>query len=251
LSPLEALAIFAAGMAAGTVNVVVGSGTLITFPVLVGIGYSPVVANVSNTIGLVPGSVAGAHGYRSMLVGQGRRAAELGVASVLGGLAGAILLLALPASAFEAAVPVLIAGALVLVFVQPRLSAWLERRRRDGARPRRWPLPLALFSIGVYGGYFGAAQGILLLAALGAFLPETLQRLNALKNVLGGATNLMAGVVFVALADVAWGAALLIACGSILGGRLGARIGLRLHPRALRAAVAAVGVAAILRLVLA
>jgi uncharacterized membrane protein YfcA len=248
MSPLEAIAIFAAGLAAGAVNTVVGSGTLITFPVLVGLGYAPVVANVSNTIGLVPGSVAGTYGYRSKLSGQGRRAAALAVASILGGLSGAVLLLALPESAFEAAVPVLIAGAIVLVLAQPRLSARLRARRREGARPRRWPLPLALFAIGVYGGYFGAAQGILLLATLGALLPDGLQRLNALKNVLGGATNLVAGLVFVVAADVAWEAAALIAAGALLGGTLGARIGLRLEPRALRAAVVGVGLVAIVRL---
>src|SRR6476659_7268745 len=162
----EILAIALAGLAAGTVNTVVGSGTLITFPVLLAFGYSPITANVSNTIGLVPGSISGAVGYRKELAGQGRLAATLGLASVTGGGAGALLLLALPASAFEAIVPVFIAAALVLVLVQP----WLTRRlagRHDHPLHARGVLRLGLFAIGVYGGYFGAAQGILLLAVLG------------------------------------------------------------------------------------
>src|SRR6187399_2389138 len=131
VDPLEALAIFAAGIAAGTMNAVVGSGTLVTFPVLLAFGYAPVTANVSNTVGLVPGSVAGAWGYRAQLAGQRRRALGLGAASVLGGLTGAVLLLALPAAAFDAIVPVFIALALVLVVVQPRLGRWLAARRGE------------------------------------------------------------------------------------------------------------------------
>jgi uncharacterized protein len=246
---LEALAIFGAGVVAGTMNAVVGSGTLVTFPVLLAFGYAPVTANVSNTVGLVPGSLAGAHGYRSQLVGQGRRLLGLGAASVAGGITGAVLLLALPASAFKAIVPGFIVLALVLVVFQPRLGRRLAARREGGAGRNRWALPLALFLIGVYGGYFGAAQGILLLAVLGLALHDSLQRANALKNVLAGATNLVAGIVFIAVAEIAWGAAALIAGGSILGGVLGARIGMRLPAAALRAVIVAVGIAAIVKLV--
>jgi uncharacterized membrane protein YfcA len=249
VSVAEAIAILAAGFAAGTVNTIVGSGTLITFPVLLAVGYPPVVANVSNTIGLVPGSVSGSHGYRRELAGQGRRAALLGIASVLGGIGGAVLLLALPSSAFEAIVPVFIAVAVVLVAVQPRLTSFVAARRRAKARPRG-ALPAALFVIGLYGGYFGAAQGIMLLAVLGLALPDGLQRTNALKNVLAGATNLVAGLVFVAFADVAWGAALLIAVGAVVGGQVGADIGRRLPAGALRALVVVIGVIAIVELVL-
>jgi uncharacterized membrane protein YfcA len=205
------------------------------------------VANVSNTVGIVPGSISGAIGYRAELAGQRRRAVLLGAASTLGGLAGAVLLLELPPAAFRAIVPVFIGLALVLVVVQPRLSARLDARRRRREHGGLW-VALALFATGVYGGYFGAAQGILILATLGLGLSETLQRINGLKNVLAGVTNLVAGVVFIALAHVDWTVALLLAVGSAPGGQLGARVGRRLPPAALRAIIVAVGVAAIVEL---
>ena len=245
----EIAAIAAAGMAAGAINTVVGSGTLITFPVLLAFGYSPVTANVSNTIGLVPGSVTGAIGYRRELEGQRTRTLRFAVASVLGGITGAVLLLVLPDDAFEAIVPVFIALALISVALQPRLDR-LVAARRAPPDAHGTGLPRALvYLTGVYGGYFGAAQGILLIAILGFALPDDLQRINALKNVLAGAVNGVAGLVFIAVADVAWGPAALIAAGSILGARLAARYGRRLSPRALRAVVVVVGIAAIVQLV--
>ncbi len=247
----HALGIFGAGIVAGTINTVVGSGTLVTFPVLLAFGYAPVTANVSNTVGLVPGSVAGAIGYREELKGQTRRAIPLATASVLGGIVGAILLLSLPASAFKAIVPGFIAIALVLIVLQPRLSrALAARRERPRAHDRAGPLgTAATFGSGIYGGYFGAAQGILLLAILGLSLEgEDLQRINALKVVLAGLVNLVAGVVFVFAAHVAWLPALLIAIGSIIGGVVGARYGRRLPPAALRALIVVVGIFAIVRL---
>ena len=248
MSPLHAVAIFAAGIVAGTINTVVGSGTLFTFPVLLGFGYSPVVANVSNTVGLVPGSAAGAVGYRRELSGQRQRILPLAAASALGGVVGAVLLLSLPASAFKAIVPAFIAIALVLIIAQPRLSTALEHRRRP-QHSRAGPLAtFAVFASGVYGGYFGAAQGILLLAILGLALDEDLQRINALKVVLAGLVNLVAGVIFVFVAHVAWLPVLLIAVGSILGGIFGAKTGRRLPPQALRALIVVVGIVAIVRL---
>jgi uncharacterized protein len=248
VTPLQALAIFAAGIVAGTINTVVGSGTLFTFPVLLGVGYSPVVANVSNTVGLVPGSAAGAFGYRRELRGQRRRTIPLATASVLGGITGAVLLLSLPASAFKAIVPVFIAIALVLIILQPRLARALEHRRRP-AHANAGPLAtLCVFASGVYGGYFGAAQGILLLAILGLALDEELQRINALKVVLAGLVNLVAAIVFVFAAHVAWLAAALIAVGATLGGLIGAHAGRRLPEAALRAVIVVVGVVAIVRL---
>ena len=248
MSAGQALAILVAGMAAGAINVVVGSGTLITFPVLLGFGYAPVTANVSNTIGLVPGSVSGAVGYRRELAGQRRRVRVFGTASTLGGITGALVLLVLPPGAFKAIVPVFIVIALVLIIFQKRLAAFVEARRTEHA-PHGGPLTLvAIYATGVYGGYFGAAQGIMLLAIMGLTLPDDLQRLNALKNVLAGLVNLVAGIVFALVAHVAWGAALLIAVGSMVGGVLGARYGRRLPPAALRAFIVVVGVAAIVRL---
>jgi uncharacterized membrane protein YfcA len=248
LSLLQALAILAAGGAAGAINVVVGSGTLITFPVLLAFGYAPVVANVSNTIGLVPGSVAGAIGYRRELAGQGRRVRTLACATAAGAAIGATLLLTLPASAFKAIVPVFIAAALVLIIVQPRLGALL-RRHRGHAHERIGPLTLAAVGLtGVYGGYFGAAQGIMLLAILGLALDDALQRVNSVKNVLAGLANLLSGLIFAFVAHVYWPAVGLIAIGSICGGALSARYGRRLPPTPLRALIVAVGIVAIVRL---
>lgn len=248
MTTYEALAIFVAGIAAGVVNAVVGSGTLITFPVLLAVGYPAVVANVSNAVGLVPGLLAGAIGYRSELRGQRRLLVMFGAVSFAGGLLGALLLLALPASAFRAIVPVFIGLAVALILLQP----YLRRFAADQARApsgRAWALILgALLLCGVYGGYFGAAQGILLLAILGFAIPHDMQVANGVKNVLNLITNLVAAIVFVAVADVAWGAALLVALGSVLGGAVGARIGRRLRPGALRALVVAVGTVALVRL---
>ncbi|MGO9960150.1 MAG: sulfite exporter TauE/SafE family protein [Solirubrobacteraceae bacterium] len=267
MSPFHIVAIFAAGIVAGTINTIVGSGTLFTFPVLLAFGYAPVVANVSNTVGLVPGSASGALGYRRELRGQGRRLAPLAVASVTGGVIGAVLLLSLPASAFAAIVPGFIALALVLIIFQPRIGALLARRRADqaaagdgvGTEPgthravaREFAGPLATLGVlvgGIYGGYFGAAQGIMLLAILTLSIDDHLQRINALKVVLAGLVNLVSGIIFVLVANVAWGPAALIAAGSLLGGILGARVGRRLPPQILRGVIVIVGVAAIVHLV--
>jgi uncharacterized protein len=244
----EVIAIALAGFAAGTINTIVGSGTLITFPVLLAFGYAPVTANVSNTVGLVPGSVSGAIGYRRELVGQRSRAIRLGSMSVLGGITGAVLLLVLPASTFKAIVPVFIALALVLILVQPRLNAWLARRELDLDRHLARLTPAAVFVVGVYGGYFGAAQGILLLGILGLTLSQDLHRTNALKNVLAGLTNGVAGLYFVFAAHVEWAPVAIIALSSILGAQLGARYGRRLPPRALRGVIVLIGAFAIVRL---
>jgi uncharacterized protein len=250
---LHALGIFGAGIVAGTINTVVGSGTLFTFPVLLAFGYAPVTANVSNTVGLVPGSVAGAVGYRRELAGQGGRVLRFSAASAAGGIAGAILLLSLPASAFKDIVPGFIVIALALIILQPRLGRALDAYRARHSRESRPHGPLTMLSVfasGVYGGYFGAAQGIMLLAILGLSLPdENLQRINAVKVVLAGLVNLIAGIVFIFAAHVAWLAALLIAVGSTIGGVLGARYGRRLSPAALRAVIVVVGIVAIVRLV--
>ncbi|HTA15524.1 MAG TPA: sulfite exporter TauE/SafE family protein [Solirubrobacteraceae bacterium] len=248
MSIWEVLAIALAGLAAGTINTVVGSGTLITFPVLLAFGYAPVTANVSNTIGLVPGSVSGAVGYRRELTGQRERALRLGSASVLGGITGAALLLVLPASAFEAIVPVFIAIALVLIILQPRLNSALAKHTGDLGRRGQALTLLAIYATGVYGGYFGAAQGILLLGILGLALTQDLHRTNALKNVLAGLVNGVAGVYFILVAHVEWGPAAIIAVSSILGAQIGARYGRRLPATALRGLIIVVGVTAIVRL---
>jgi hypothetical protein len=266
---LQALAIFAAGLAAGTINTVVGSGTLITFPTLLAFGYPPVLANVSNNVGLVPGVASGVYGYRAELAGQRRRVLRLGSASLCGGLLGAILLLELPAGAFKAIVPALIGIALVMVIFQPRLAAWVAARQRTRAGPSeregtgeegspvsRQPavqvggpvLWVLVFLSGIYGGYFGAAQGVLLLGLMGVAFADNMQRINAVKNVLAGLVNGVAAVVFIIATHVDWGAAGLIACGSVLGGQLGARIGRKLPPWGLRVLIICVGTAALVKL---
>jgi uncharacterized membrane protein YfcA len=242
VSPLEIVAIVGAGLAAGTINTIVGSGSLITFPTLLALGYAPVVANVTNTLGLVPGSLSGAFGYRRELEGQRGRGVRLGVASVLGGLTGAVLLLALPASSFEQIVPFLILVAVVLVAFQPRLSAAMARRRPGGA-DQTAPLFATVYLTGIYGGYFGAAQGVILIALLGIFLTEDIQRLNGLKNVLAFLVNAVAAVLFALVAPVAWSASLLLAVGSITGGQVGAIVGRRLSPLVLRGVIIVVGTA--------
>jgi uncharacterized membrane protein YfcA len=248
LSAGEIVALAFAGLGAGAINALVGSGTLITFPVLIAFGYQPRTANVTNTVGLVPGSVSGAIGYRRELAGQRERALRLMPASVLGSLTGAALLLILPASAFKAIVPVFIALALVLTALQPRISRALERREVQLHAHGGTVTLVALFLLGIYGGYFGAAQGVIMMAILGVTLPETLQRTNAIKNVLSAVVNGVAGVFFVFAAHVDWGPAGILAGASIVGGLLGARYGRRLPEAGLRAVIIAVGVFAIVRL---
>jgi uncharacterized protein len=251
MSPWEAVGVFAAGIGAGTINTIVGSGTLITFPVLLAVGLPPVTANVSNTLGLVPGSLSGAYGYRAELSGQRDRLLRLGAASALGGLLGAILLLVLPADAFKAIVPVLIGIALLLVVFQPWLARTVAARRQGPARADGGiALVVGVFATGVYGGYFGAAQGVLLLGLMGLLLSEDLQRVNATKNILAMLVNGVAAIVFVFASHIDWTAALLIAAGSVIGGQIGSRVGRRLPPTALRALIVVVGTVAIAKLLL-
>jgi len=245
---LEAALVFAAGVAAGTINTVVGSGTLVTFPVLLSLGLSPLTANVTNTLGLVPGSFMGAYGYRNELTGQRPLVLRLGSASLIGALIGAGLLLELPPGAFKAIVPVLIALALVLVVAGPAINRRLAGRGHgtdDVPSRRLWG---ATVGAGAYGGYFGAAQGVLLMGLLGALHGGNVQRNNAVKNILTGTANLVAAVVFVIVARPDWPRVALIAAGSTLGGVIGARIGRRLPPAVLRGLIVVVGVVAIVEL---
>jgi uncharacterized protein len=247
MSLWAALAIFGVGLAAGTINTIVGSGSLITFPTLLALGYPAVVANVTNTVGLVPGSLSGAVGYRRELKGQRRRLIPLGLASVGGGLTGAILLLVLPGSVFRQIVPVLILIACGLVILQPRLSRRLADRSPGHSHggPGLW---VTVFATGVYGGYFGAAQGVILFALLAIFIDDDLQRLNAAKNVMTALVNGVAAIVFIIVAHVVWSAALILAAGAIIGGQVGAKVGRRLPPQILRATIVVVGVAVAIRL---
>lgn len=258
MTVLDALGVLLAGMVAGTMNAVVGSGTLVSFPVLLAVGLPPVAANVSNTIGLVPGSVGGAWGYRHELAGQRKRVLTLGAASLLGGLAGGVLLLVLPAEVFRTVVPALVLLALILAVVQPQLAGAVERRRQRQGTARAAPglaLPASASVVtGVYGGYFGAAQGILLIGLLGLLIDDDLHRLNALKNVLVGLVNGIAAVLFavlwvVGVAPVSWPAAALLAVGALAGGFLGGRFGRLLPPAWLRGLIVVIGLLAVVQLV--
>jgi uncharacterized membrane protein YfcA len=251
VTPFEIVAILLAGVAAGTINTIVGSGTLITFPTLLAFGVPPVTANVSNTVGLVPGSLSGVLGYRAELAGQRGRLVRLASASLIGAAVGAVLLLWLPSEAFDAIVPALVALGVVLVVLGPRIQrVVVARAATRGGLPDHgaaWVWP-AVLGAGIYGGYFGAAQGVLLMAILGIGVADHIQRHTATKNVLALIVNLVAALVFVAVADIDWAVAGLIAVGSVIGGQLGATVGRRLPPAVLRGVIVAVGVTALVTL---
>jgi uncharacterized membrane protein YfcA len=252
LSPGEAVVIAAVGLAAGAINTVIGSGSLITFPALVALGYAPTVANVTNNIGLIFGSATGTFGYRAELAGQGGRAVRLLPAAAAGGLLGAGLLLVMPGT-FERVVPFLLLLAVALVAIQPWVADRIELLKESGrlrSTELIGPAWAFVFLTGIYGGYFGAAQGVLLVAGLGLFLPDHLQRLNGLKNLLATAITAVAGILFAFLAPVAWDAALLMAVGAIAGGVLGASLGRRLSSGVLRAGIMIVGTAVAVRMLL-
>ena len=246
-----------AGVGAGAINAIVGSGTLITFPTLVALGYPPVVSTMSNAVGLVAGSVSGTWGYRRELRGQWDRLRWQMPASFAGAGVGAWLLLHLPEKVFTEVVPVLLIGALILVVIGPRIQEWARRRAENAGRspehvsPKQMAaLVFATFAIGIYGGYFTAAQGILLMGAMGALLPEDMQRMNAAKNLLSLIVNVVAAAAYtlVAFDRISWLAAGLIALGSLVGGFLGAHYGRRLSPNVLRAVIVVVGLIGLYRL---
>ncbi len=282
---LDLVLVLAAGVLAGTINTIVGAGTLITFPLLVAMGIAPLTANVSNTVGLVPASVTGAWGYRRELAGQWPTVVRMAVLSAVGGVAGGLLLLAAPAEAFTAVVPWLLVLAAALAYAQPRGAAAGRRRAAarvapavgpgagaatgvdagpgagaadvgvgtaagataagDGVtRPLTVGLALGVAATGVYGGYFGAAQGVVLLALLGMAWTADLQRANGAKNVLAGVANLVSATVFVVGGVVDWRIAGLIAVGSAVGGVLGARVGRRIPAPVLRILIVVVALGA-------
>jgi len=265
----EVLIVLAAGVAAGAMNAVVGAGSLITFPTLLALGVPPVVANVSNTVGLVPGSIAGAYGFRATLKGRGRLAFRLACASAVGGVLGAVLLLALPSSTFDQVIPPLLLLAAILAAAQPRVSAWVARRREarattdaadeagaadaaasaadDGPSVTDRPTPVLYVIVlltGIYGGYFGAAQGVILLAVLGIFITGGMPQVNGIKNVLAGVANLLSATLFVFIADVNWTIVAMVAVGATIGGLLGSRYGRRLPAGPLRALVVTIALVA-------
>lgn len=253
MTPLEGGLILLAAVGAGAMNAVVGAGTLITFPTLLALGVPPILANVSNTTGLVTGSIAGAYQYRATLTGRWGLVGRLVLASAVGGIIGAVLLLALPSATFEFVIPILLIASAILAALQPRIAAAVTRRRSgraeagDGTGAPLHGGPLLFVGVGltgVYGGYFGAAQGVILLALLGIFVAGDMNEVNGVKNILATVANLVSAVLFVLATDVSWTIAVLIAIGAAIGGSLGGRYGRRLPANALRIIIVVVAVTA-------
>ena len=263
--------ILVAGVWAGMINTIVGSGTLVTFPVLVTMGVPPVTASMSNAMGLIAGNLTGAWSYRSELGGVKRTLLKLIPCSLVGGVIGAALLLTLPEEVFGVVAPVLIVVALLFVIFQPRLQAMVRRRKAEQEAaaqadtdiettggevdPEQSKQPLALYILaffaGIYGGYFVAAQGVLLMGILGVFLLASMQAANAVKNVLVAAVNIVAALSYILLAfdRINWWVVLFIALSSTLGSWMGAKIGKRLSPIALRTVIVILGVVALVNMV--
>ncbi|MDO5502994.1 MAG: sulfite exporter TauE/SafE family protein [Actinomycetia bacterium] len=275
MSALDALAILVAGFGAGMINAIVGSGTLLTFPTLLWVGYAPVTANVSNTLGLVAGGAAGSWGYRHELVGAGPTLKRLLPMSVIGAAVGAALVIVLPPGVFEAAVPVLIGIGAVLVVAGPRMQAVMARRRAAAGSPgsptsesaaesavggdatteaAKGPglaLLIGVLLAGMYGGYFGAAQGVILIGLMSLLTTHHLQRINGFKNILATAANIVGAITFLIIApdQIVWSVVGLIAVGSLLGGLAGAAVGRRIPTTPLRIFILIVSVIAIVAFV--
>lgn len=249
---LHDIIIFLAGVVAGVINVVAGAGTLITFPTLLALGIPPITANVSNTVGLVPAAITGTYGYRRELMGQWRSVGWMAVYSAIGGIGGGLLLLILPATAFSVVVPYLLLLAAMLAAIQPRVARFVRRKSIEShtiethtdVRPVTFGLILGVLATGVYGGYFGAAQGVVLLALLGILWSTDMHRANGAKNVLAGVANVVSAVIFISSGRVDWMVAILIGVGSAAGGWLGARIGRRLPAPVLRTILVVVALSA-------
>lgn len=244
----DVLTVLAAGLGAGIVIAAVGAGSLVSFPLLLGVGLTPLVANVCNTVGLVPGGLSGSYGFRRELAGKAHLVRATAITSALGALLGAALLLALPATSFESVVPWLVILAATLVAVQPVVSHWLRRHtaKQPDAAPQEYPKPLAGMSslIGVYGGYFGAGSGVMMMAVLGFGTDLELRVVNALKTLAVMAANVVASLIFLVVADLDWAAIVLLAAGSVVGGYVGSHIGRRLPDALLRSLIVAAGITA-------
>ena len=253
---LQQLALLGAGLGAGVVLSSIGAASLISFPILLSVGLPPVVANASNTVGLVPAGIGGAIGYRRELAAHPALVRAVVITSALGAVLGAFLLLQLPPAVFESLVPWLILFACALVGLQPAISGWLQRRAaRLGKAPRdrrsmSAPVKMISMVLGVYGGYFGAGQGVMLLAFLALGIDVELRVINALKTLAVFAANVVASIVFIAVAELDWTAIVLVGLGSIIGGYVGALIGRRLPPTLFRVLVVAMGLAVSLILLL-
>lgn len=252
---LDALATVLAGLAAGTLNAVVGSGTLITFPILMALGLPPVVANMTSSVGLLGGNLSSVPGYRKAIAQARPLLRLMAPASLLGGIVGSLLLLVLPSEVFQGVVPALVGLAVALVAIGPWVQRQVAARRahdENGSFVPRWVLLVLVFGTGIYGGYYGAAQGVLLIGLLGVLTTTPLQVANGLKVVLALLVNLVGSLVFICIGfgRIDWWHVLLVFVGSAVGGVVGARIGQRLHPTVLRGVVITVGLIALARLLM-
>ena len=248
MTGLEQLAVLFAGLGAGILTSTVGVASLLSFPVLVAVGLPPVVANTSNTVGMTPAGLSGSFGYRAELRAHPGVTATVLVTCAIGSVAGAALLLSLDPGVFEAVVPWLILLACLLVGIQPTVSSYLRRRHGDDVRPDRTSMsPVTTFFAalaGVYGGYFGAGSGVMMVAVLGFGLDLDLRIVNALKTLAVLAANLVASVIFLVVADLDWAAIALLAGGSVVGGYVGSHIGRRLPATLFRVLIVLAGVTA-------
>ena len=242
LNPGQGIVLGIAGFLGGAVNSVAGGGSLISFPALLAVGYPSVTANMTNTVALWPGYVGSSAAYRRELQGQQSRAAILAITCVAGGIAGSALLLTTPASVFKRAVPFLILLACALFALQPVATRVLAKRQAPSKQHRSFGLHFAVLLAAVYGAYFGAGLGIVLLAILGLAIPDSLQKLNGLKQVLSVVINSVALVAYSAFGRVAWTAVAVMAVASLAGGRLGGGFARRLSPIVLRVVILSFGV---------
>jgi uncharacterized protein len=242
MSLRDALFVLAGGLVAGIANTIAGGGSLLTFPLLVAIGLPPLDANVTNTVGIVPAAVGGLLGYQRELAGQRQRLIRLLPYAVVGAVVGAVLLLTTPERVFRRVVPVLIVVACLVLLAQRPLARVLERRRRS----RSSLLRAGIFVAAVYGGYFGAAVSVLVLALFAVTIDDSLQRLNALKVPFAGSMNLVSGIAFAIFAPVHWAYVLVLAPATMVGGRIGASAARRVPDQPLRIAVVVLGLVAAL-----
>ena len=240
MNPTDVLLVGGAGVLAGAVNAVAGGGTLLSFPALLAVGVPPVTANITSSVGLLTGYAGGSVAYRRELEGQRGRLRALLPGALAGGIAGAVLLLLTPQATFRAIVPYLVLLSCALLAAQPRLAHALAAHRH-GSADVHWAARAGVAVGAVYGSYFGAGLGVLLLAVLGILVADDLQRLNALKGVLSLVINVVGVVVFLVSAQVSWGYAVLLGVTAYLGGTLGVSIARRLPPALMRAAVIALG----------
>jgi len=243
MGTLEHILIGLAAVAGGLVNALAGGGTLITFPMMIAVGIPPVVANITNTVALCPGYIGGTFAQRNDLTGQKRRLCLLLPTGGVDGIAGGILLLYTSESVFRKLIPYLILTAVALLAFQDRIRNWVMARMSDHGHRHlneAWSMIL-IFPAAVYGGYFGAGLGVMMLAVLGLVLDDSLTRLNALKQSLSFSINIAAAIFFLFSGQVVWSAAIVMAVGALAGGVLGGRMAGRIKQVTLRWIVIGIG----------